>query len=126
MPRINLGVNLNEIEGGIDLLPEGKYAVKILESSKLTQSRSGNPMIVWVTEVIDGEYEGKKLIFTTSLMPNALFTLKALVDAAGINFDEDGFELEECFGLEFGADVKVKKYEGEDRNEVKKFFPLGH
>lgn len=125
MSRINLGVNLAEVETDIVAIPEDRYPVRILESSKIKTSSNGNPMIVWVVQVTEGDYEGRKLFINTSLVPAALFTLKNLVDAAGISFDEDGFELEECFGLEFLADVVVEQYNGKDVNKVTKCYPLG-
>lgn len=129
MSRIN--VNLDDVEGGFETYPNGKLIMTIQESSKIAQSTSNNPMIRWIGKITEPEeYEGKLYSFQTSLLPQALFKLKQVVEALGVGWDEDGFELEDCFGLPLGVENQVRTFknensgEDEERNNAAAFFQV--
>ncbi len=122
MGRIN--VKLNEVSG-FQIYPEGPYVVEIQESTKTKKSSTGNPKIGWVGKIIqcdNPEYVDKKIYWETSLLDQALFNLKALLEAMGMPWDEEGFELEDTYGKTVGLNVNVEPYEEEDRNKVKSYF----
>jgi hypothetical protein len=120
MPRIN--VKLNDVEtSGFEVYPEDTYKVEITDKSQVKTSKEGNPKIGWMTKILDGEFEGKYLYWETSLLPQALWNLKALLEAIEIGWDEDGFELEDTFGAILLVDVETKKFEGEPRNNIVKY-----
>jgi len=122
MPKI--GVNLEDVQSGFQVLPEGDYLLAVKEGSKLGTSNQGNPKIGWVCEVLDGEFEGSRAYFETSLVPDALWKVKQLVEALGISFDEDGFELEDAFDLEFMAHLAVRPWDGRDFQDASDFKPF--
>jgi len=126
MPRIN--VNLNEVESGFALFPEDNYRVEIQESSKLMKSDSG-AYIRWIAKCTDGEMEGKLIGWNTSLLPQALWNVKSLMEALGVEWDDDGFDLEACFGEEVIIVVTQRTIEqgrrqGELGNQVDGYFPV--
>jgi len=116
MPRIN--VKLDDVESQFELYPEGTYLVRIEESSRAKKSSDGGAYIGWIGTILEGEYEGKKLYWMTSLQPQALWNLKNMLEVIDVPWDEDGFELEDTFGRELFVDVTVETYQGEQRNYV--------
>jgi hypothetical protein len=121
MSRIN--VNLNDVESsGFMLFPDGPYLVEIQSSSKLMQSDAG-AYIRWIAKCIEGEMEGKLIGWNTSLLPQALWNIKAMLEAADVEWDEEGFEIEDVFGAQFIIDVSTRTIEqgrrqGELGNQV--------
>lgn len=96
MPRIN--VRLDDVESGFATFPKGSYRVEIQESSKLAIAKaSGEGKIQWVGKCLEGELEGKLISWNTSLQPQALWNLKAMLEVVGLMWEEDGFELEDAF-----------------------------
>lgn len=125
-PRIS--VNLNEIESGFPLFPEDNYRVEIQESSKLQRSDSG-AYIRWIAKCVEGEMADKLIGWNTSLLPQALWNVKALMEAMGTEWDEDGFDLEDCFGREVIIQVSQRTIEqgrrqGELGNQVDGYLPV--
>ncbi len=118
MARIN--VNLNDVESGFELFPDGVFPVEIQETTKLKQSDAG-PYIMVIAKCTDGEMEDKMIGWNCSLLPNALWNLKAMMEAAGIEWEEDGFDLEELFEAQLMIEVSSYEYPaGSDkyRNQV--------
>lgn len=117
MPRIN--VNLDDVESSSQFttLPDGKYLVKLQETSKVAKSANG-AYIMWIAKVMEGEFEGKLIGWNTSLLPQALWNLKNMLEAIAMEWDEEGFELEDAFGSELFVDVSSRDYNGEPRNQV--------
>ncbi len=120
MPRIN--VHLNDVES-MKVLPEGNYIVRIKESSKIAvANESGNNYILWVATVIEGEFAESTIFWKSVLTTNSLWFLKAQFEASKQPYDEDGFDLEDWFGIEVGVINRPRRYEGRDQNNVTGFF----
>jgi len=122
MPRIN--VRLNDVSSGFEVIPEDTYQVEILENSKLKTSSGGNPQIGWLAKILDGEFEGKRIYWETSLLDQSLWVLKSMLEVIGLEWEEDGFELEDTFGCVLFVDVTVEQWEGEDRNKVQGYHAV--
>jgi len=127
MPRIN--VNLTDVESGFPLFPEDNYRVEIQDSSKVSVSKDGGSFIRWIAKCVEGEMDGKLIGWNTSLKPQALWNVKNLVEALDVEFDEEGFDLEECFGKEVVISVSQRTIEqgrrqGELGNQVDGYFPV--
>jgi len=120
MPKIKVDLT----NAGQDVLPDGDYLLVVLESSKVRKAQSGSFTIGWSCKVIDGEFEGKNAYFETSLVEAALWKVKDIVTALGLSWDEDGFELEDAFGIEFQAHLYSEPFEGRDFQKAEKFKPL--
>ena len=121
MPRIN--VHLDDVESAFETFPEGSYVVAIQPSSKVKQSESG-AYIQFISKCVEGEMEEKMIGWNCSLLPQALWNIKALVEAAGVEWDEDGFELDDLFEQQVIIDVSTRDYDNpktgkvEQRNQV--------
>lgn len=113
-----------------DPLEEGMYLLQISEASEKTSS-TGNPMIAITYDVIathEGEaVEGnRKLWDNYSLQAQALFKLKELLGALGIDTSAVvDLEVSDLIGQQVLAKVVQETYNGELRNRVKKLFPAG-
>jgi len=121
MARIN--VNLEDVESGFEVYPDGQYIVEIQESSKIKKSDAG-AFILWLAKIIDGEYEGKMISWNTSLLPQALWNLKAMLEVIEVEWDEDGFEMEDAFGKELMVVNEIRQYNGEDRNNILEYHKI--
>ncbi len=136
-------VFFNEDDGTVDLsgvdesvqfevMPRGKYPV-ILESLEYKISESGgNPMWSWeMTVTGDGEYAGRKLYYHTVFQgkPGAISRTKRAIKIIAPQYADVKFNPEEVadsgelVGAEFVAQVDIKPYQGEKRNNVKDVLP---
>ncbi|MCK4818241.1 hypothetical protein KA005_20900, partial [bacterium] len=60
-----------------------------------------------------------------SLLPQSLWVLKAMLEALGQEWDEDGFELEDIFEQQLIIEVSSREWpagSGEYRNQVDAFY----
>lgn len=118
MARIN--INLNDVESGFETYPEGSYLVELQDTSKITKSKtSGAPKITWISKIMEGEFEGKLLSWDTSLQVQALWNLKGMLEQIGVEWDDDGFDLDDCAYQSLIVDVVVEDWDGTPRNYVK-------
>ena len=117
MTRIN--VHLDDVsDTGFELFPDGTYLVTIQPSSKIKQSDAGGAYIMCIAKCDEGELEGKLIGWNCSLLPQALWNLKAMLEVIGIEWDEEGFELEDLFDKQLLIDVSTRQWNNEDRNQV--------
>ena len=123
MPRIN--VKLDDVESGFETYPEGSYLVELQETSKIAKSKSGFPKVIWISKILEGEFEGKLLSWDTSLQDQALWNLKGMLEQIdGVEWDEDGFELDDCTYQKLIVDVIVEEWEGTPRNYVRGYHKV--
>jgi len=126
-------VNFAEVpDTDFSAIPPGKYHVKIT-SGEMRESgpNSNNPgaqYINWELTVQEGDHENRKLWTNTSLLPHALFNLKALLLATGTVSKDDArdsleFEIEDLISKSVIATVGAREFQGETRAEVKRFMP---
>lgn len=113
-------------------IPPGKYHVCVTEGelreSGPNAKNPGSQYINWELTIQEGACEGRKLWTNTSLLPQALFGLKALLLASGRwtkeqLADDMDFEINDVMGAKVVATVANREYQGETRNEVKRFHP---
>lgn len=126
MARIELGVNLDDIESGFSIVPAGTYLLRV-KSTKGAKSKSTNrPMIKWSYIVVEPEeFAGKVIPDSTSLSDDALWRLKGLLEALDVTWDESGFDDEEAINREFIAEVIQTEYEGKDQNKIVAYYKVG-
>jgi len=121
MTRIN--VHLDDVESGFELFPDGTHLVTIQSSSKLKKSDAGANIVV-IAKGDEGEMEGKMIGWNCSLLPQSLWFLKAMLEAIGQEWDEDGFELEDIFEQQLIINVTSREWpenSGSYRNNVDAF-----
>ena len=119
MTRIN--VHLNDIpDTAFELFPDATYLVTVQPSSKLKKSDEGAYIMV-IAKCDEGDMEGKLIGWNCSLLPQALWNLKNMLSAMNMEWDEDGFELEDIFDEQIMIDVSSREYpekSGDYRNQV--------
>lgn len=54
-----------------------------------SQSKAGNPMLVWTATVYQGDYAGKSMKLYTALTPDAMWKFVEVLDAVGYKMPED-------------------------------------
>ena len=121
MPRIN--VNLDDVESGFEIYPDGTYSVEIQPSSKIKKSDAG-AYILWIAKILDGEFVDKMISWNTSLLPQALWNLKAMLEAIEVEWDEDGFEMEDAFDHKLIVTNEIRQYDGKDRNNIVEYHAM--
>lgn len=124
--RIN--VNLNDIESGFELYPDGTHVVEIQPTSKIKAGDS--PYIQVIAKCTEGEMEDKLIGWTCSLLPQSLWFLQGMLKAIDVEWDEEGFELEDIFEKSVMIDVSTREFtrpgadEAEPRNQVDGFHAV--
>lgn len=114
-------VNFSGVESGGRRCPDGEYQAEIFEA-ELEESKAGNPMIVAKWKITQGKYKGTTIYDQISLVPQALWKLKTLLEVLAVDAQEDDVEASEYVSeiMEKEATIIVKNetYEGEDRPKV--------
>ncbi len=121
-----ISVDFEGVEAGGRSLPDGTYACVVDGIPELKESQGGNEYISWTLKVDSGKYKGRKVWHNTSLQPQALWNLRNMLEAMGIQV-EDGamdLELDEFEGQAVGVIVVNEKYEGKDRPRASEFIPV--
>lgn len=118
-------VDFEGVEGRT-VIPEGEYVVKVLEVEE-GESNNGNPKLTWKFEITDGEYEGKNLYYTSSLVPEALWRLRSLLEALGLDVpdSEMDIDLDELVDAEVNVSVEHDTYEGKKQSKIVDFWGEG-
>lgn len=115
----SINVDLSEVEVSRKAIPEGTYEVVVNEATQ-KDSRDGNPMIAFEFEVVEGAQRGAKLYENCSLQPQALFKLKSVLLALGMNIPNKAFDLNlrDLVGLTCEVEVGHEVYEGKKRARI--------
>lgn len=106
-------------------IPEGDYRLKAVEAT--VEEGDTAPYIAWVFEVQDGKGKGGKLYDNTSLSPKALWRLRTLLEAMGIDCDgklEVDLKAWVRDGGEFIGTVEHEEYEGKKRPRLVDVMPF--
>lgn len=115
----SVNVDLSGVEASRKAIPEGTYEV-VVNGATQKDSRDGNPMIVFEFEVTEGAHKGAKLYENCSLQPQALFKLKSVLMALGMDIPNKAFDLNlrDLVGLTCEVEVGHEVYEGKKRARI--------
>lgn len=122
MPRVNFKATQSEFTP----LPNSNYLVRI-ESVEFAKSQAGNDMLNMTYIVIGGDSDGRKLFDRLSLVPQAGWKLKNVLEAAGVphaavpgqgkgEFDID-FDTDDCIGHTMVVSVGQETYQTKQLDE---------
>lgn len=119
----SVNLDLSGVEVSRKAIPEGTYAV-VVNKAELTKSREGNNMIKMEFEVTEGPHKGAKLFENCSLQPQALFKLKSVMLALGMNIPDGSFDLDtnDLVGLNCEVEVGHETYEGKKRARILEYI----
>lgn len=126
-------IDWNDVEdSSFEVMPKGMYPCLVSECEFTYSQRSGNPMWTVTLEVSEGEYAGRKLfthlVFGGKALPITKETLQRIKpELLEMNpFDyTDEEAISNMLGTAVKAKVGIRKYEGQDRNNVDRLFPGG-
>jgi hypothetical protein len=122
-------VDFTDVEsgGGRVRVPEGDYRVSVA-SVKQETAKSGNEMLVWEFEFEGGKAKGKSIRDYTVLQPNALWKLKQLLEALGIDVPSKRIDfiplMKKLKGKELGITVVDEEYENKISSKVSDYIDL--
>lgn len=121
-----LTVDFSGVEsGGAPRLPEGDYLAKVKSIKKTTAESSGNTMLKWEWEITEGKHKGKVLRDNTVLSPRALWRLKKVLEALGVEVPDSALKLDlkSYIGESCGITVTDgEPYEGRIKSEISDFI----
>jgi len=132
----DLRVNLSGVAVGFEALPAGTYNMTV-EEWEMTETgpkskTPGAPMVKWTFAVDGGEFEGRKIFSNNTFSKGALPFFKELLVATGrfkseqLNGEIDVEEAcNEILDAHIRVTVKVRDYEGDDTNQIKRIRPVG-
>lgn len=114
MARIR--VNLTGVEAGGPKLSPGRYVAELVDCNE-EESSSGNPMLVWEWEVVEGDSAGMTIKSWTSLQEHALFGLKGHLKAFGIDDDDVDIDTDRLIGRKVLLTVGERSYKDRETGE---------
>ena len=119
----SVNVDLSGVETSRKTIPEGVYTL-VVDSATQKNSQGGNPMIVFEFSVAEGKYQGSKLYENCSLQPQALFKLKSVLIALGLNIPNKAFDLDlkDLIGMTCEAEVGHEVYEGKKKARILEYI----
>lgn len=119
----SVNVDLSGVEVSRKVLPEGTYEVAV-NSAELTTSKNDKPTVKLEFGVCEGPHKGAKLFENCSLQPQALFKLKSVLMALGMEIPDGAFDLNlrDLIGLTCGVEVGHEVYEGKKRSRILEYI----
>lgn len=124
---MSIKLDFSNVTGGnFDPIPAGDYVVEVEKVENRT-AKSGNEMLSLTFNVMEGEYEGRKIFDLYVLTEKALWKLKDLLVAVGV--DTEGMvdlDVDDLVGEVFAAKIEIQESPGYDpQNRIKQHKPLG-
>lgn len=119
----SLSVNFKGVEGRVTIA-EGDYTVKVAEVT-LEEGQSAE-YLKWKFEIQGGKFDGKPLFTNTSLSPQALWNLRGLLEAMGVETPDDEMDLDlaDYVDRELMVTVEHEMYEGKKQARVVDYASL--
>lgn len=116
-------VNFSGVESGeFRPIPDGNYTAEIISAEVQNSKASNSPMIALKWRISEGKFKGRQLFDNVSLLPQALWKLKTLLEVLSIEPEEEDSSAKaiasELVEKEGTIIVTNQKYEGEDRAKV--------
>lgn len=119
----SVNIDLSGVEVSKKVIPEGTYLV-VVNEAKMGKSKEDKPKVSFEFEVSKGPNKGFKLFENCSLQPQALFKLKSLLMALGVDIPDGAFDLnlKDLIGLTCEVEVGHEVYEGKKRARILEFI----
>lgn len=123
MARIPVDLRNVEAAGDFPIFPDGDYTLSVKDVEQGT-SNSGKPKLQVKFEIVDGpdgsgDYTGKTMVRSYSLVEAALPFLRRFVEACGLDGDDlNSVDDELLIGAKIGARVSTKEYNGKLSNDI--------
>lgn len=114
-------IDMTGVEAGGRLCPEGIHRVRVEEVTPEISTSSEKPYLAWKFRTVNGSY---RLYHNTSLQPQALFNLKQVLIALGIEVPNSlmKLNLDKLVDKECYVEVEHEVYEGKKRARIIDFL----
>lgn len=124
--RRSITVDMEGVESGGKIVPDGTYNAKVEEIEE-KESSNENDMLVVKWRILSGKGKGGLVWDNISLTPQALWRLKGLLEALEIEVPDGSMDLDidELIGQEASIQITNEKYEGKDRPRVTGYGSAG-
>lgn len=123
----NLNLDFTGITTDFAPMPIGIYRIRLNEKPTVEPSKkSGENQVNFVFEVIEPEFEGRKLFMHCSLQPQALWKLRKALNGLGVETPDGPIQLNlaDLIGREALASVTQDEYQGKMKNQLDELLPL--
>jgi len=108
------------------LIPEDDYLAKPVQAEQ-KKSKQKQPTIEWQYEITDGKFKGQKLYHNTSLQPQALWNLRGVLEAMGMDVPDGKMDVDLDAILaeapEVGVNVYQEVFDGKKKSKIGDIFP---
>lgn len=127
MPVIDIGANLEDVEGQFELLAAGAAPSEVISGVE-GKSAAGERKLTFVCKAIDGANAGKKFPAQFSLQPQALWKLRQWMEVLGVPVNGSQLNTDDFVGRKFIGFLSVrpvitKTGKSEDRTQLDDFSP---
>lgn len=121
--RSGVEVDFTGVESGGRSVPEGNYQLEVV-SCEEKESSEGNPYLAWKYKVSEGAYKGATIYDNTSLTAKALWRLKNLLEAMGVEVPSGkmGLDLKSYVGNKVWVKIVNEVYQGKEKPRVGEFL----
>lgn len=121
-----ISVDMEGVESGGKIVPDGNYTAKIEEITE-EESKAENPMLVAKWRILSGKGKGGLVYDNISLTPQALWRLKGLCEALEIEVPDGSMDIDlgDLEGQECTIQVTNERFEGRDRPKVTGYGSVG-
>lgn len=119
----SLKVDFKDTEAS-GIVEEGDYIVEVDEVELKTSDNSREDYLSFTMKITEGEFKGKKLFHNSSLQPQALFNLRAVLEALGLEVPQGEMDLDpaDLIGESCNVSVVHEKYEGKLKARIAEFY----
>lgn len=124
--RRSISVDMEGVESGGKIVPDGYYPAKI-EEVKEGESKAENPMLNLKWRITGGKAKGALIYDHISLTPQALWKLKGLLECLEIEVPDGQLDLDlsELEDAECTIEVTNETFEGKKRPKVTNYGTVG-
>ena len=119
-------VNFKGVGSRNRVVAAGNYRVVVMKVIKGI-SKPGNAKLDWIFEISAGSEKGHKFMpYVTSLQPQSLWNLRAVLEALGVEVPEEELQIVfgELKGLELGLTVGHETYEKRVKERIVDLFSI--
>jgi len=121
--RGGISVDFSGVESGGRAIPDDDYLLEVVSVEEKEGRDSGAIYLAWKYKVADGVYKGATVYDNTSLSPQALWRLKRLLEAMGIQADgKMSLDLNAYKGKRVLATIANEEYNGKQKPRIVEFL----
>jgi len=121
--RGGIAVDFSGVESGGRAIPDDDYLLEVVSCEEKEGRESGALYLSWKYKVAEGTYKGATVYDNTSLSPQALWRLKRLLEAMGIQADgKMSLDINSFKGKRVLAQIANETYNGKEKPRVVEFL----